>query len=163
MPILVTGGAGFIGSHTCVTLLDSGHDVVVVDNLDNGHRESLKRIETICERSLIFEPGDVRDAAFIEDVLRRHQCDSVIHFAGLKAVGESVAKPLLYYDCNVVGSLRLLQAMAAAGVKNIIFSSTATVYGTPVYLPYDEQHPLKPESTYGRTKLVIENMLRRNR
>jgi len=160
MAILVTGGAGFIGSHTCVALLEAGHDVVVVDNLDNAHEEALKRVEAICQRSLAFEKGDIRDIAFMEGVFKRYSCQAVIHFAGLKAVGQSAEQPLLYYDCNVVGSLRLLQAMQAAGVKSLIFSSTATVYGTPVYLPYDENHPLKPESTYGRSKLVIENMLR---
>jgi len=159
MVILVTGGAGFIGSHTCVALLEAGYDVVVVDNLDNAHEAALKRVEAICQRGLAFEKGDIRDVAFMAGVFKRHSCQAVIHFAGLKAVGQSAEQPLLYYDCNVVGSLRLLQAMATAGIKSIIFSSTATVYGAPVYLPHDEQHPLKPESTYGRTKLVIENML----
>jgi len=160
MIVLVTGGAGFIGSHTCVALLDAGHDVVVVDNLENSHPTVLQRIATICGRAPYFEQGDIRDIPFVERVLRRYHCDSVIHFAGLKAVGESTTKPLLYYDYNVVGTLHLLQAMDACGVTRLIFSSTATVYGTPVYLPYDEHHPLKPQSTYGRSKLVIENMLR---
>jgi len=160
MTILVTGGAGFIGSHTCVALLEQGHKVVVVDNFANSHVHVLHNVEKITDIPLICEEGDVRDRRFIESVLTRHQCQAVIHFAGLKAVGESALKPLDYYDVNVFGSLALLQAMGATGVKSLIFSSTATVYGTPLYLPYDENHPLKPESTYGRTKLVIENMLR---
>jgi len=158
--ILVTGGAGFIGSHTCVALLEQGHKVVVVDNFDNSYPHVLDNIEKISSRHLINRPGDVRDRPFIEWVLREHQCQAVIHFAGLKAVGESAKKPLDYYDCNVLGTLHLLQAMQSIGVKSLIFSSTATVYGTPAYLPYDEHHPLQPESTYGRTKLVVENMLR---
>lgn len=160
MSILVTGGAGYIGSHTCVSLMNAGYDVVIVDNFDNSSPEVLRRIETITGRTPINESGDIRDCNFIETVLERHKCDAVIHFAGLKAVGESQEKPLLYYDCNVVGSLRLLQAMKSIGVKKLVFSSTATVYGDPVYLPYDENHPLAPESVYGRTKLIIENMLR---
>jgi len=160
MIILVTGGAGFIGSHTCVALLAQGHHVVVVDNFANSYPQVLQNVEKIAQCPLICETGDVRDRSFIESVLIRYQCEAVIHFAGLKAVGESTQKPLEYYDDNVLGSLRLLQAMQNAGVKKIIFSSTATVYGTPLYLPYDEAHSLQPESTYGRTKLVIENMLR---
>ncbi|UXM96193.1 UDP-glucose 4-epimerase GalE [Bartonella sp. HY329] len=160
MTILVTGGAGYIGSHTCVALLNAGYNVVIVDNFDNSHPEVIKRIEKITGRTVINEPGDIRDREFLESVLTRHKCTAVIHFAGLKAVGESAEKPLLYYDCNVSGTLRLLQAMQRAGVKKIIFSSTATVYGTPAYLPYDEKHPLAPESVYGRTKLTVENMLR---
>lgn len=160
MTILVTGGAGYIGSHTCVALLNAGHNVVVVDNYDNSHPEVIRRIEKITGRAVIAEPGDIRDRDFLEAILLRHKCNAVIHFAGLKAVGESAEKPLHYYDCNVVGTLRLLQAMQRTGVKKIIFSSTATVYGTPSYLPYDEKHPLAPESVYGRTKLIVENMLK---
>jgi len=160
MKILVTGGAGFIGSHTCVALLEQGHEVVVIDNFTNSHAHVLKNIEKIAGCSLICEEGDIRDRLFIEAILRNHHCQAVIHFAGLKAVGESASRPLDYYDVNVRGSLHLLQAMQSVGIKSLIFSSTATVYGTPLYLPYDEAHPLQPESTYGRTKLVIENMLR---
>lgn len=159
MSVLVTGGAGYIGSHTCIALLNAGYDVVIVDNYDNSHAEVIRRIEQISGRNVINEPGDIRDRSFIEMVLERHKCDSVIHFAGLKAVGESQEKPHLYYDCNVVGSLRLLQAMKSVGVKKLVFSSTATVYGEPAYLPYDENHPLEPKSVYGRTKLIVENML----
>ncbi|AQS41675.1 MAG: UDP-glucose 4-epimerase [Candidatus Tokpelaia hoelldobleri] len=159
MAILVTGGAGYIGSHTCVSLLKAGHDVVVIDNFGNSYPEVLHRVEKIAGCTLINAPGDIRDREFVETVLKRYRCTSVIHFAGLKAVGESASRPLFYYDCNVVGTLRLLQAMRTAGVKKFIFSSTATVYGTPQYLPYDEKHPLAPESVYGQTKLAVEKML----
>lgn len=160
MSILVTGGAGYIGSHCCVALINAGYHVVIVDNFDNSHPEVLRRIEKITGVAPVKEPGDIRDKSFIESVIERHKCDAVIHFAGLKAVGESQQRPDLYYDCNVVGSLRLLQAMKATGVKKLVFSSTATVYGVPKYLPYDEKHPLNPVSVYGRTKLIVENMLR---
>ncbi|RCS24299.1 UDP-glucose 4-epimerase GalE [Phyllobacterium salinisoli] len=160
MTILVTGGAGYIGSHTCVELLQAGHDVVIVDTFDNSHPEALNRIAEIAGRAPASETGDIRDRAFLEDVLRRHGCTSVIHFAGLKAVGESGEKPLLYYDYNVVGTLRLLQAMQAVGVRKLVFSSSATVYGEPQRLPLEEDHPLSATNPYGRTKLVIEEMLR---
>lgn len=160
MSILVTGGAGYIGSHCCVALMKAGYDVVIIDNFDNSHPEVLRRIERISGRAPFNESGDIRDRGFVETVIERHKCSAVIHFAGLKAVGESQIKPDLYYDCNVVGSLRLLQAMKATGVKKLVFSSTATVYGDPKYLPYDEKHPLVPASVYGRTKLIVENMLR---
>lgn len=159
MTILLTGGAGYIGSHICVSLLNARHNVVVVDNFDNSYPEVLRRIEKITGRMPISEPADIRDRNIIEKVLERHKCTAVIHLAGLKAVGESGKKPLLYYDCNVAGTLRLLQAMQAVDVKKLIFSSTATVYGPTQYLPYDEKHPLAPVSVYGRTKLVIEKML----
>jgi len=159
MAILVTGGAGYIGSHICVSLLDAGHNVVVVDNYDNSYPEVLRRIERITGSRPVNEAGDIRDRGVMEKVLERYGCTSVIHLAGLKAVGESAVRPLFYYDCNVVGTQRLLQAMQSTGIKKLIFSSTATVYGRPQYLPYDEKHPLAPESVYGRTKLVIENML----
>lgn len=160
MTILVTGGAGYIGSHTCVKLLEAGHDVVIVDNFENSHPEVLQRIEQITGRMPEAEIGDIRDAAFLEKVLRRHGCTAVIHFAGLKAVGESTQRPLHYYDYNMLGTLRLLQAMSAVGVKQLVFSSSATVYGDPQHLPYREDHPLSPTSPYGRTKLMIEDMLR---
>ncbi|MCO7737903.1 UDP-glucose 4-epimerase GalE [Brucella intermedia] len=160
MTILVTGGAGYIGSHTCVQLIEAGHDVVVVDNFDNSHPEALHRIEQITGRTPRREAGDIRDRAFLEQVIRHHKCTAVIHFAGLKAVGESSEKPMLYYDCNVVGTLRLLQAMEATGVKTLVFSSSATVYGDPQKLPITEDQPLTATNPYGRTKLVIEDMLR---
>jgi len=159
MTILVTGGAGYIGSHVCVSLLDAGYNVVVVDNFDNSYPEVLRRIEKITGRAPINESGDIRDRMVMEKVLEHHGCTSVIHLAGLKAVGESARRPLFYYDCNVLGTLRLLQAMKSVDVKKLIFSSTATVYGPPQYLPYDEKHPLAPENVYGRTKLVIERIL----
>lgn len=160
MSILVTGGAGYIGSHCCVSLANAGYRVVILDNFGNSYPEVLRRIEQITGRAPVNESGDVRDRNFVEYVIERHKCDAVIHFAGLKAVGESGKKPDLYYDCNVVGSLRLLQAMKSTGVRKLVFSSTATVYGIPKYLPYNESHPLNPVNVYGRTKLTVENMLR---
>jgi UDP-glucose 4-epimerase len=158
--ILVTGGAGYIGSHTCVELLNAGQDVVVFDNFSNSHPESLKRVESITGRKIQLVEGDIRDQAALEDALRRFGCSAVIHFAGLKAVGESVEKPLDYYDNNVIGTHRLLQAMGNCGVKTLVFSSSATVYGEPQRLPLTEDHPLSATNPYGRTKLVIEDMLR---
>ncbi len=160
MSILVTGGAGYIGSHTVVELLKAGSDIVIVDNFDNSHPEVLVRIEQITGRPAACERGDIRDRDFLEAVMRRHCCTSVIHFAGLKAVGESGEKPLAYYDCNVNGTLRLLEAMSAVGVKKLVFSSSATVYGDPQRLPIPEDHPLSATNPYGRTKLFIEEMLR---
>ena len=160
MTILVTGGAGYIGSHTCVQLIEAGHDVVVVDNFDNSNPEALHRVEKITGRAPIREPGDIRDRTLLEQIITRHKCTAVIHFAGLKAVGESSEKPLHYYDCNVLGTLRLLQAMETTGVKTLVFSSSATVYGDPEKLPITEDQPLSATNPYGRTKLVIEDMLR---
>lgn len=160
MSILVTGGAGYIGSHTAVELLGAGHDVVVIDNFDNSHPEALNRIARITGRQPASETGDIRDRAFVEAVLKRHACTAVVHFAGLKAVGESNENPLAYYDCNVNGTLRLLEAMSATGVKRLVFSSSATVYGDPLRLPLQEDHPLSAINPYGRTKLFIEEMLR---
>ena len=158
--ILVTGGAGYIGSHTCVELLNSGQEVVVFDNFSNSHPESLKRVEAITGRKIQLVEGDIRDQAALEEALRRFGCTSVIHFAGLKAVGESVEKPLEYYDNNVIGTHRLLQAMGNCGVKTLVFSSSATVYGEPQRLPLTEDHPLSATNPYGRSKLIIEDMLR---
>ena len=158
--ILVTGGAGYIGSHTCVELLKAGQDVVVFDNFCNSHPESLKRVETITGRKLHLIEGDIRDQPVLESAMRQFDCHAVIHFAGLKAVGESVEQPLAYYDNNVVGTLRLLEAMKNCGVKTLVFSSSATVYGDPQRLPLTEDHPLSATNPYGRTKLVIEDMLR---
>lgn len=160
MTILVTGGAGYIGSHTCVRLLETGHDVVVVDNFDNSHPEVFQRLEQITGRMPKRETGDIRDREFLQKVIQTYQCTSVIHFAGLKAVGESTQKPLYYYDCNMLGTLRLLQAMRSCNVKKIVFSSSATVYGDPQRLPLDETHPLSATNPYGRTKLMVEEMLR---
>ncbi|GAA0603119.1 UDP-glucose 4-epimerase GalE [Paenochrobactrum glaciei] len=160
MAVMVTGGAGYIGSHTCVELLEAGYDVVVVDNFDNSHPDVLRRVEEITGRTLFREAGDVRDRTFLEQVLKRHKCDAVMHFAGLKSVAESTEKPLHYYDCNVVGTIRLLEAMRSVDVKKIVFSSSATVYGEPEQLPFNEDHRLAPANTYGRSKLVVEDILR---
>jgi UDP-glucose 4-epimerase len=160
MSILVTGGAGYIGSHTCVELLAGGHEVVVFDNFSNSHPEALRRVERITGRALSLVEGDIRDQAAIEAAMRQYKCQAVIHFAGLKAVGESVEKPLSYYDNNVVGTHRLLAAMQNCGVGTVVFSSSATVYGEPQRLPLTEDHPLSATNPYGRSKLIIEDMLR---
>jgi UDP-glucose 4-epimerase len=159
MKVLVTGGAGYIGSHTCVELLEAGHEVFVIDNLCNGHEEALKRVCCITNCELQFMNADIRDTNALDKIFNTYKPDSVIHFAGLKAVGESVLDPLMYYDVNVGGSVSLLMAMSKAECNNIVFSSSATVYGEPQYLPYDEEHPTNPVSPYGRTKLLIENMI----
>jgi UDP-glucose 4-epimerase len=158
--ILVTGGAGYIGSHTCVELLNAGEQIVAFDNFHNSSPASLARVREICGKSFDLVEGDVRDQAAIEKVLTGYGCTAVLHFAGLKAVQDSVAQPLEYYDNNVIGSHRLLGAMKNTGVKSIIFSSSATVYGIPQFLPYTEDHPLNATNPYGRTKLVVEDMLR---
>jgi UDP-glucose 4-epimerase len=157
--ILVTGGAGYIGSHTCLELLRSGHEICVVDSLWNGNVEALERVKRLSNRFLDFIECDVRDCAALDQTLERFRPDAVIHFAGLKAVGESVAEPARYYDVNVGGTAILLGAMERAGCHNIVFSSSATVYGDPQYLPCDENHPLAPINPYGRTKLMGENLL----
>jgi len=159
MRVLVTGGAGYIGSHTCVELLDAGHEVFVIDNLCNGHEAALNRVRSITNRDLQFMNADIRDTVALDKIFNTFKPEAVIHFAGLKAVGESVANPLKYYDVNVGGSISLLLAMTKAGCKSIVFSSSATVYGKPQYLPYDEEHPTNPVNPYGRTKLMIENMI----
>ncbi|MGB4068605.1 MAG: UDP-glucose 4-epimerase GalE [Nitrospira sp.] len=158
--ILVTGGAGYIGSHTCVELLQAGHDITVFDNFCNSHPESLERVQRISDKQLRFIRGDIRDRTSLVTALRESSAQSVIHFAGLKAVGESVQQPLSYYDNNVVGSLRLLEAMGTCGLKTLVFSSSATVYGDPQRLPLTEDHPLSATNPYGQTKLTVEHMLR---
>lgn len=158
MKIFVTGGAGYIGTHTCVELLNAGYEVVIYDNLCNSSAEALRRVETITGKSLLFIQGDIRDESALSHAMVG--CDGVIHFAGLKAVGESVAAPLEYYDNNVHGTLCLLRAMKTNGIKTLVFSSSATVYGDPDYLPLDEKHPLRTTNPYGQTKLVIEDILR---
>lgn len=160
MNVLVTGGAGYIGSHTCVELLNAGHSVVVFDNLYNAKRSVLERIERVAGKAFSFVEGDVRDRAALQQLFRDHAIDSVIHFAGLKAVGESVEQPLRYYDNNVNGSLVLFETMAEAGVKSLVFSSSATVYGDPASVPILEHFPLSATNPYGRSKLMIEDMLR---
>ena len=158
--VLVTGGAGFIGSHTVVELLSEGYGVVVVDNLSNSCDESLKRVEKITGKKVKFYLGDVRDEELLDKIFAENKIDSVIHFAGLKAVGESVRKPLEYYDNNLISTLHLLSAMKKANCKKLIFSSSATVYGTPERLPLDENCALSTTNPYGATKLMIENMLK---
>jgi UDP-glucose 4-epimerase len=158
--IFVTGGAGYIGSHTCVELLHTGCDVTVFDNFSNSHPESLARVERITGKKVRLVRGDIRDRAALIAALHESEASAVIHFAGLKAVGESVTQPLAYYDNNVVGTVRLLEAMGECGVKTLVFSSSATVYGDPVRLPVTEDHPLSATNPYGRTKLMIEEILR---
>lgn len=160
MNVLVTGGAGYIGSHTCVELLTAGYEVVVFDNFCNSHPEALRRIEQITGKKITAITGDIRDQAAIEKALKDYGCEAVIHFAGLKAVGESVEKPLEYYDNNVIGTHRLLTAMRNCDVYTLVFSSSATVYGEPQHLPLTEDHPLSATNPYGRSKLIIEEMLR---
>ncbi len=163
MSILVTGGAGYIGSHTCLALLQAGRHVVVVDNLSNSKKESLRRVEALAGRKLTFHQVDLRDEAALDAVFaaseKRGGVDAVIHFAGLKAPGESIAKPLSYYDNNVCGALSLCRAMIRHGVKQMVFSSSATVYGEPQETPIPEDHPLSAVNPYGRTKLMIEQIL----
>jgi len=158
--ILVTGGAGYIGSHTVVELLAKGNELLILDNFSNSSPKVLERIGTISGRRPLLVEGDIRDRDALKAVFAAHPIKSVIHFAGLKAVGESVEQPLSYYDNNVVGSLRLFEAMAEANVKTLVFSSSATVYGDPHAVPIREDFPLQATNPYGRTKLHIEEMLR---
>lgn len=160
MRVLVTGGAGYIGSHTCVELLNAGHEVIVVDNLCNSKISVLDRVKQIAGRSVSFYDLDVRDKAALSAVFGAHKIDAVIHFAGLKSVGESVAMPLQYYDNNVYGTLVLAQVMAEHDVRNLVFSSSATVYGDPASVPIREDFPLSATNPYGRSKLIVEEMLR---
>lgn len=157
--ILVTGGAGYIGSHTCIRLLESGYRVVVLDNFSNSSREAVRRVEDIARHAVILIEGDINDAVLLDQLFQDHAIDAVIHFAGLKAVGESVAQPLRYYHNNVSGTVVLCQAMQRAGVRNMVFSSSATVYGDPASLPIREDFPTSATNPYGRSKLMIEEML----
>ena len=158
--ILVTGGAGYIGSHVCVELLQSGHDVTVFDNFCNSSPEAIARIARIAGKAPTLVRGDIRDRAALVDALKTSGASAVVHFAGLKALGESVQQPLAYYDNNVVGTLRLLEAMRECAVQQLVFSSSATVYGDPQRLPLTEDHPLSATNPYGRSKLMVEDMLR---
>lgn len=157
--ILVTGGAGYIGSHTCVELLGAGFVPVIVDNLCNSHREAVRRIERIAGKAPVFVEADVRDGTALDRVFAEHPIDAVIHFAGLKAVGESVAQPLMYYDNNVAGTLVLADAMKRADVKRFVFSSSATVYGDPHALPIREDFPIQTTNPYGSSKAMVERVL----
>ena len=157
--LLVTGGLGYIGSHFVIVALQSGYEVLVIDNLSNSHAHTQKHIEAIAQTDFQFIEGDIRNKSLLERIFEQYQIETVVHFAGLKAVAESVVNPMRYYDNNVYGSLVLLEVMQKHGVHNIIFSSSATVYGEPQYLPYDEQHPTNPINPYGHTKLHVENIL----
>lgn len=159
MTILVTGGAGYIGTHTVVELLNAGNEVIVLDNLSNSSIEALNRVERITGKSVTFYQGDILNKALLQKVFNDHAIDSVIHFAGLKAVGESVAKPLKYYENNVTGTLILCQVMAEFKVKNLVFSSSATVYGDPASLPITEDFPTGATNPYGQSKLMVEHIL----
>lgn len=160
MKVFVTGGAGYIGSHTLLQLLESGHEACVFDNFSNSSPAALARVRQLAGRDMEVAEGDVRDARALEQALGDFAPDAVIHFAGRKAVGESTERPLLYYQTNVTGSANLLAAMDAAACRRIVFSSSATVYGEAQYLPFDEDHPVAPANPYGRTKAVVEGMLR---
>lgn len=160
MNILLTGGTGYIGSHTAVVLSQAGHEVVLLDNFCNSNPSVLERLQKILGKALPCIEADVRDTEVVEKVLREYKIDAVFHFAGLKSVAESVANPVLYYANNVQGSISLLRAMQKVGIKTLVFSSSATVYGEPQYLPYDEEHPTKPMNPYGQSKLQVEEILR---
>lgn len=159
MKVLVTGGAGYIGSHTDVELLQAGYEVVALDNLCNSCEEAVRRVEKICNKKMTFYQGDMRDEVLLEEIFTKENIDAVIHFAGLKAVGESCEKPLLYFENNLCGTITLLKVMAKHHVKNFIFSSSATVYGKPDSVPITEDFPLSVSNPYGRTKLMQEEML----
>lgn len=159
MNILLTGGTGYIGSHIALTLIKSGFKVILLDNLANSKKSVLDSLENICGLRPPFVRGDVRDVSKLEAVFSKYHIDGVIHLAGLKAVGESVAKPITYYDNNIVGTISLVKAMSKMPMKTLIFSSSATVYGDPKYLPIDENHLRLPRSPYGRSKLQIEDIL----
>ncbi|MFV0594166.1 MAG: UDP-glucose 4-epimerase GalE [Shewanella sp.] len=159
MTILVTGGAGYIGTHTVVELLNAGSEVIVLDNLSNSSIEALNRVERITGKAVTFYQGDILNKALLQKVFSDHNIDAVIHFAGLKAVGESVAKPLKYYENNVTGTLILCQVMAEFKVKNLVFSSSATVYGDPASLPITEDFPTGATNPYGQSKLMVEHIL----
>ena len=160
MKVLVTGGAGYIGSHTVLELLNEDHQVVVIDNLSNSCKEALRRVEKITDRSITFYEVDLLNKSAVDQIFTNHDFDSVIHFAGYKAVGESVAKPLKYYDNNITSTLNLCDLMEKHEVKNIVFSSSATVYGDPEQVPITENSPLSATNPYGRTKLFIEYILK---
>lgn len=160
MNILLTGGAGYIGSHTAAVLSEAGHEVILLDNFCNSSRSALKRLEKILGKPVICIDTDIRDTQAVEKALYEYQIDAVIHFAGLKAVGESVKMPIEYYANNVQGTISLLEAMKLTKIKTLVFSSSATVYGDPQYLPIDEMHPTSATNAYGRSKLHIEEMLK---
>ncbi|MCV2401631.1 UDP-glucose 4-epimerase GalE [Marinomonas sp. C2222] len=159
MFVLVTGGTGYIGSHTCIELIKAGFSLVIVDNLSNSSEVVLDRIEIITGKRPDFFKGDILDFSFLNDILKKYSFSAVMHFAGLKAVGESVEKPFLYYENNVAGTLNLIKAMESAGLRNLIFSSSATVYGLPESVPIRENSPTSTQNPYGASKLMVEGML----
>lgn len=159
MMILLTGGTGFIGSHTAVELIQSNYDLVIVDNLSNSNIDVINKIQAIVKKNVTFIEGDIRDKNLISSTIKKYLITTVIHFAGLKSVNESIENPSLYFDNNVNGTQALLEVMEENNVRNLIFSSSATVYGSPIYLPIDENHPLKATNPYGQNKIDIENML----
>jgi UDP-glucose 4-epimerase len=159
MAILVTGGAGYIGSHTCVSLIEAGYEVVIMDNLSNSSKEVIDNLEKIVGKPIPFYNADLRNKKSIQDLFRKEKIHAVIHFAGLKAVGESVQNPILYYENNLVSTLVLLEVMAEFGIKDLVFSSSATVYGKPASVPITEDFPLAATNPYGATKLMIEQIL----
>ena len=158
--ILVTGGAGYIGSHTCIELLEAGYEVVVVDNLSNSNTEALKRVESITGKSITFYLVDIRERDKMAAVFAEHAFSAVIHFAGLKAVNESMKNPLKYYSNNITGTINLLEVMQQFNCNKIVFSSSATVYGNPIYSPCDEKHQIFPINPYGRSKYFIEEIIK---
>ena len=160
MRVLVTGGAGYIGSHTAIVLIEAGYDIVVFDNFSNSSRESIKRVEKIVNRKIPLIEGDIRDKESLREVFKNYKIDAVIHFAGLKAVGESVEKPLEYYENNVCGTINLCEVMGEFNCKSIVFSSSATVYGDPKSVPIREDFPTGATNPYGRSKLFVEEILR---
>lgn len=157
--VFVTGAAGYIGSHTCILLLEEGYDVVALDNFSNSDRTVLTQIERITQRPLIFEEGDVRDIGLLREIFKKNSIDAVIHFAGMKSVSDSVRKPIKYFQNNVAGSINILEVMAEAGVRKIVFSSSATVYGDPDSIPIHESAPQRVTNPYGRSKLIVEQVL----
>ena len=157
--ILVTGGTGYIGSHTCVALAQSGHDLLILDNLCNSRADVVDRLEMLCGKRPVFVKGDVRDAALLANIFAQYRFTAVMHFAGLKAVGESIEMPLAYYDNNVNGTLQLLAAMRRANLRTFVFSSSATVYSDPDGVPLREDSPRSASNPYGRSKLIIEDIL----
>ncbi|MEE1185364.1 MAG: SDR family NAD(P)-dependent oxidoreductase, partial [Acutalibacteraceae bacterium] len=160
MSVLVTGGAGYIGSHTCIEMQNAGYDVIVIDNLDNSSKESLKRVEAITGKAVKFYENDVRDKDALRKIFTENKIEAVIHFAGLKAVGESVREPMMYYNNNLISTIALIEVMTEFGVKKLVFSSSATVYGVATEMPLKEGMPTGAINPYGRTKLFIEEMLR---
>lgn len=159
MNILITGGLGYLGSHTAIALAETGHKIILLDNLSNSQLSVHEKIQKILSCKVIFIEGDIRDGSLVENILVENSIHCVVHFAGLKSIGDSLSNPADYYDVNVAGSISLTRAMASAGCKSMVFSSSATVYGIPKYLPCDEFHPISPQNPYGRTKSHIEQFL----